>query len=81
MSSLLEDFVATDRKGNWKTILHTMKKTFLVLCLSGSINYCRYASCFADKYCQERKVCSEVNARYFKLVALDTKHLAKFTTF
>ena len=47
--SLLKDFVAADREGNWEAHLHTIQRLLPIFCMSGSINYLRYASWYLEK--------------------------------
>ena len=47
--SLLKDFVAAVREGNCEVHFHTIQRLFPIFCISGSLNYLRYASWYLGK--------------------------------
>ena len=84
--SLLKDCVAVVREGNGETYFHTMQRLLLIFCISGNINYLRYASWYLGKmrkhpedypqiykHSTEGKCLVKTNAGYFKSVAPDMK--------
>ena len=46
---LLKGCAAAVRKGNGETYFHTIQRLLPVFCISGSINYLRYASWYLEK--------------------------------
>ena len=47
--SLLKDFVAVVREGNCEVHCHTIQRLFPIFCISGSLNYLKYASWYLGK--------------------------------